>query len=135
MAGGRDRRRERCRGCRACGSGLRRQRTCSRARPETYAGGNSRHTRNIRCVHDADGYNSGAYSYDELWHDLCNVGEGPNVEELASFTVHSSGTVLGWMHAHGARWQQPLSRSGRIPVSRGKRCVPLLIFMAKFVTI
>lgn len=49
-------------------------------------GGNSRHTRNIRCVHEADPYNSGAYSYDELWKDLCGVGEGPNNEELASFT-------------------------------------------------
>lgn len=71
-------------------------------------GGNSRHTRNIRCVHEADAYNSGAYRYEELWQDLCHVGDGPNNEELASFTVRDSETMPRWMEDHGARWQQPL---------------------------
>lgn len=76
--------------------------------PRHMRGGNTRHTRNIRCIHEADSYNTGAYRYDELWKDLCNVGEGPNNEELASFTVRDSATMPGWMWDHGARWQQPL---------------------------
>ncbi|HEY1699601.1 MAG TPA: FAD-dependent tricarballylate dehydrogenase TcuA [Trebonia sp.] len=94
--------------------------------PVHLRGGNSRHTRNIRCVHEADSYNSGAYRYDELWQDLCNVGEGPNNEELASFTVRDSETLPGWMHDHGARWQQPLhgtlhlGRTNRFFLAGGK---------------
>jgi tricarballylate dehydrogenase len=97
--------------------------------PVHMRGGNSRHTRNIRCVHEADTYNSGAYSYDELWKDLCNVGEGPNSEELASFTVRDSETIPGWMSDHGARWQQPLhgtlhlGRTNRFFLGGGKALV------------
>ncbi len=76
--------------------------------PRWLRGGNTRHTRNIRCVHAMDEFNTGDYSYDELWDDLCKVGEGPNDEELASFTVAASESILPWMSAHGARWQKPL---------------------------
>ncbi|MGH3172085.1 MAG: FAD-dependent tricarballylate dehydrogenase TcuA [Trebonia sp.] len=76
--------------------------------PRHMRGGNSRHTRNIRCVHEADAYNTGAYRYEELWQDLCHVGDGPSNEELASFTVRDSETMPRWMEDHGARWQQPL---------------------------
>jgi tricarballylate dehydrogenase len=92
-------------------------------------GGNSRHTRNIRCIHEADSYNSGAYRYDELWKDLCQVGEGPNDEELASFTVRDSATMPGWMWDHGARWQQPLhgtlhlGRTNRFFLGGGKALI------------
>lgn len=97
--------------------------------PVHMRGGNSRHTRNIRCIHEADSYNSGAYRYDELWKDLCDVGEGPNNEELASFTVRDSETVPGWMWDHGARWQQPLhgtlhlGRTNRFFLGGGKALI------------
>lgn len=87
--------------------------------PKHMRGGNTRHTRNIRCVHGHDAYNSGAYSYEELWKDLCNVGNGPNNEELASFTVRDSQTILPWMGAHGASWQQPLA--GTLHLTRTNR--------------
>ena len=87
--------------------------------PRHMRGGNSRHTRNIRCVHKADEFNTGDYDYDELWHDLCNVGEGPNDEELAAFTVRDSATIPAWMYAHGARWQAPLS--GTLHLGRTNR--------------
>jgi tricarballylate dehydrogenase len=48
--------------------------------PHHQRGGNSRHTRNIRCVHEATPYTSGRYTFDEMWRDLCDVGEGPNDE-------------------------------------------------------
>jgi tricarballylate dehydrogenase len=82
-------------------------------------GGNTRHTRNVRCVHVRDAYNSGDYSYEELWSDLCAVGTGPGNEELADFTVRDSATIPPWMTAHGARWQQPLA--GTLHLGRTNR--------------
>jgi tricarballylate dehydrogenase len=82
-------------------------------------GGNTRHTRNVRCVHVRDAYNSGDYSYEELWSDLCAVGTGPSDEELAAFTVRDSETIPPWMTAHGARWQQPLA--GTLHLGRTNR--------------
>ena len=83
-------------------------------------GGNSRHTRNIRCVHAAaDDYNTGAYLFDELWKDLCGVGTGPSNEALAELTVRSSETVPQWMTEHGIRWQPPLA--GTLHLGRTNR--------------
>jgi len=54
--------------------------------PMEFRGGNSRHTRNVRCVHRyTDDFYTGEYSYDELWQDLGGVGDGPSDEELAAF--------------------------------------------------
>lgn len=75
-----------------------------------FRGGNSRHTRNIRCVHSEDfKYNTGAYTEEELWRDLCGVGTGPSDEALARLTVEESKTVPKWMLDHGALFQQPLA--------------------------
>jgi tricarballylate dehydrogenase len=87
--------------------------------PRHMRGGNSRHTRNIRCMHEANEFNSGAYTFDELWDDLCHVGDGPNDEALARFTVSDSATIPDWMYAHGARWQQPLA--GTLHLGRTNR--------------
>jgi tricarballylate dehydrogenase len=77
--------------------------------PKHMRGGNTRHTRNIRCTHiGEDEFSKGSYLFDELWKDLCNVGEGPNNEELARITVGDSETMPAWMDDHGARWQKPL---------------------------
>lgn len=75
-----------------------------------FRGGNSRHTRNIRCIHSQDfPYNTGAYTRDELWKDLCSVGTGPSDEEIASLTVQETESVPEWMMAHGALFQPPLA--------------------------
>jgi tricarballylate dehydrogenase len=87
--------------------------------PQHLRGGNTRHTRNVRCVHADQDYNAGPYSFAELWADLCSVGDGPNDEELARFTVAQSETIPGWMAAHGARWQQPLA--GTLHLGRTNR--------------
>jgi tricarballylate dehydrogenase len=61
-------------------------------------------------VHDeATAYNTGAYTHDELWRDLCSVGSGPSNEELAQLTVRESESVPAWMKAHGALFQPPLA--------------------------
>ncbi|WP_329319929.1 FAD-dependent tricarballylate dehydrogenase TcuA [Streptomyces sp. NBC_01262] len=88
--------------------------------PVVFRGGNSRHTRNIRCVHDTgDEFTTGPYPFDELWDDLCGVGEGPSDERLAELTVRQSATVPAWMAAHGARWQRALS--GTLNLARTNR--------------
>lgn len=75
-----------------------------------FRGGNSRHTRNIRCVHGADSpFNTGAYTAEELWKDLCGVGTGPSDEALAELTVRESESVPAWMVEHGALFQPPLA--------------------------
>jgi tricarballylate dehydrogenase len=88
--------------------------------PEVMRGGNTRHTRNIRCVHPAaDDYYTGAYLAEELWRDLCGVGEGPSNEHLARLTVQESESMPGWMCGHGIRWQKPLS--GTLSLGRTNR--------------
>nr|MDT0662247.1 FAD-dependent tricarballylate dehydrogenase TcuA [Micromonospora sp. DSM 115978] len=98
--------------------------------PVVFRGGNSRHTRNIRCVHNqADAYNTGAYRFDELWKDLCGVGTGPSNEALADLTVRESESVPDWMTAHGVRWQPALTgtlhlgRTNRFFLGGGKALV------------
>ena len=97
--------------------------------PQHLRGGNSRHTRNIRCVHGDDEFNTGPYGPQELWSDLCNVGDGPNNEELARFTVQDSESILQWMADHGARWQKALrgtlhlDRTNRFFLGGGKALV------------
>jgi tricarballylate dehydrogenase len=93
-------------------------------------GGNTRHTRNVRCVHDqGDDYTPGTYSFSELWRDLCAVGSGPANEELAELTVAESATVPAWMSEHGIRWQRPLTgtlhlgRTNRFFLGGGKALV------------
>lgn len=88
--------------------------------PAVLRGGNSRHTRNLRCVHrHADRYNSGSYSYEELWSDLCGVGSGPSNERMAELTVRRSEAVPAWMTSHGVRWQAPLT--GTLHLGRTNR--------------
>lgn len=88
--------------------------------PEFDRGGNSKHTRNVRCVHTwSDDYSTGKYTYDDLWRDLCGVGTGPSNEELASLTVRASEETYPWMAAHGVRWQRPLT--GTLHLNRTNR--------------
>jgi tricarballylate dehydrogenase len=78
--------------------------------PAPMRGGNTRHTRNIRCVHGRAGeFTTGPYPFDELWRDLCGVGTGPGNEKLAELTVRESETVPAWMSGQGVRWQPPLA--------------------------
>lgn len=90
--------------------------------PKLMRGGNSRHTRNIRCMREvaaADGFVVGTYPFAELWQDLCNVGEGPNDDELAALTARESEHMPAWMQKHGVRWQKPLT--GTLQLDRTNR--------------
>ncbi|MCI3275304.1 FAD-dependent tricarballylate dehydrogenase TcuA [Streptomyces cylindrosporus] len=88
--------------------------------PAHFRGGNSRHTRNIRCAHDTgDEFTTGPYPGAELRRDLGGVGDGPSDERLAELTVRESRSVPAWMTAHGAHWQPALS--GTLNLARTNR--------------
>lgn len=72
---------------------------------EAARGGNSKFTRNIRCVHRGTPYSDGEYSEEELVADLVHVtGEKLDID-MARFTARESASLLEWMEHYGARWQ------------------------------
>ncbi len=98
--------------------------------PEHMRGGNTRHTRNLRCAHAAgDPYLRGEYTEEEFLEDLLAVGGGQVNRELARFTIRESRTLPAWMSEHGVRWQQPLrgtlqlGRTNRFFLGGGKALV------------
>lgn len=79
------------------------------AAPEFYRGGNTRHTRNMRCAHDsATDFLTGPYSEDEFWDDLLRVTEGQTNEQLARFMISQSKDMLPWIAEQGVRFQPSL---------------------------
>jgi tricarballylate dehydrogenase len=53
--------------------------------PRQFRGGNSRHTRNLRCMHDAPAdVLSGSYLENEYWQDLLKVTGCKTSEQLAT---------------------------------------------------
>ncbi len=87
------------------------------AAPRPLRGGNSRHTRNLRCLHQSpDELLSGSYGFSEYWDDLMQVTEGRTNEELARVTIESSAGCRDWMARHGARFQPALE--GTLQLSR-----------------
>jgi tricarballylate dehydrogenase len=79
------------------------------AAPKFYRGGNTRHTRNIRCAHDsATGHLTGPYTEDEFWNDLLTVTEGNTDEQLARYMIARSKPMLGWIGEQGVRFQPSL---------------------------
>ena len=79
------------------------------AAPRFYRGGNTRHTRNMRCAHDsATETLSGPYTEDEFWEDLKRVTQGHTDEELARHMIAQSKEVLTWIVDQGVRFQPSL---------------------------
>ncbi|UCH24159.1 MAG: FAD-dependent tricarballylate dehydrogenase TcuA [Deltaproteobacteria bacterium] len=77
--------------------------------PKEFRGGNSRHTRNIRYVHNrGTEYLTGPYLEDEFWDDLLEVTGGQTNAELARLTIRASAELGHWMNAHGCHFQPPL---------------------------
>src|ERR1700680_1643868 len=88
--------------------------------PEYMRGGNTRHTRNIRCAHaGADKFFSGPYSDEEFLEDLIAGTGGPTNLDLAKYLVRESNKFPQWMSEHGASWQQPLA--GTLHLGRTNR--------------
>lgn len=78
--------------------------------PKAYRGGNSRHTRNFRCMHQAPlSVLTDSYEEEEYYDDLLRVTKGNTDESLARLAIRSSESCLPWMEAHGVRFQPSLS--------------------------
>jgi len=87
------------------------------AAPRAWRGGNSAHTRNLRCMHDApQDVLVDAYPEEEYWQDLLKVTGGLTDEHLARLTIRASATCRDWMRRHGVHFQPPLS--GALHVAR-----------------
>jgi len=77
--------------------------------PRDFRGGNSRHTRNLRYMHEApDEILTGAYPEEEFWQDLSRVTKGKTNEPLARLAIRFSAGVGRWMTDRGVRLQPPL---------------------------
>jgi len=78
--------------------------------PKPYRGGNSRHTRNFRCMHGGPlGPLTDSYTEDEYFADLMKVTGGKTDEGLARLAIRTSEECLPWMEEHGVRFQPSLS--------------------------
>jgi tricarballylate dehydrogenase len=78
--------------------------------PKAFRGGNSRHTRNLRAMHDMpNDVLTDAYKEDEYWDDLLRVTGGNTDEALARMTIRASSGVFGWMKDAGVRFQPSLT--------------------------
>ncbi len=78
--------------------------------PREWRGGNSQHTRNLRCMHDApQDVLVDAYPEDEYWRDLLGVTGGLTDEALARLVIRSTASCRDWMCRHGVHFQPSLS--------------------------
>ncbi|WP_026190660.1 FAD-dependent tricarballylate dehydrogenase TcuA [Methylobacterium sp. WSM2598] len=74
-----------------------------------WRGGNTRHTRNMRCAHDsATEILTGPYTEEEFFEDLLRVTKGKTDEDLARHMIHESKEMLTWIAEQGVRWQPSL---------------------------
>ncbi len=79
------------------------------AAPKFYRGGNTRHTRNLRCAHDkGNEILTGPYPEDEFHDDLMRVTGGQTDPDLAQFTIAQSKELWDWMTEAGVHFQKPL---------------------------
>jgi tricarballylate dehydrogenase len=85
--------------------------------PVHFRGGNSRHTRNLRCMHDAPtDVLTDVYAEEEYWQDLLKVTGGLTNEKLARMVIRHTAVCRDWMKGHGVRFQPALG--GTLHVSR-----------------
>ena len=77
--------------------------------PRVYRGGNSRHTRNLRCAHESpDSVLEGSYTEEQFFEDLLRVTGGATDEGLARLLIQHSLNCPGWMSRFGVRFQSSL---------------------------
>jgi tricarballylate dehydrogenase len=80
------------------------------AAPKALRAGNSRHTRDLRCMHDGPtSLMSGTYTEDDFFADILGVTGGRTDEKLARMTIRASVKCTDWMKLQGVRFQHALS--------------------------
>ena len=73
-------------------------------------GGNTRHTRNLRAMHDEPtDILTDTYSFEEYLDDLMRVTKGITNRDLAELTLRKSSELTGWLSARSVRFQPALS--------------------------
>ena len=73
-------------------------------------GGNTRHTRNLRAMHDAPtDILTESYGVEEYFDDLMRVTRGVTNEPLARMTLEKSAELTGWLGNRGVRFQPALT--------------------------
>ncbi|MDX1409801.1 MAG: FAD-binding protein, partial [Saprospiraceae bacterium] len=74
--------------------------------PKAYRGGNSRHTRNFRCMHKAPmAVLTDRYDEEEYFQDLLKVTGGKTDEKLARLAIGRTEECYSWMEQRGVRFQ------------------------------
>jgi len=85
--------------------------------PASLRGGNTRHARNFRLMHDRpEWYVPDAYGEDAFFKDLLRVTRGATDERLARVLIRGSATIAAWLGDNGVRLQDPAS--GAMPYSK-----------------
>src|SRR5215475_11536053 len=85
--------------------------------PKVFRGGNSRHTRNLRVMHEKPhSVLIDQYSESEYFSDLLRVTGGATDVTMARMTIRATADIIRWMESSGARFQPPLS--GTLSLSR-----------------
>src|SRR6202051_3966531 len=73
--------------------------------PREWRGGNTQHTRNLRCMHDTpQDVLVDSYSEEEYWQDLRNVTGGITDETLARLAIRDSSRCRAWMRRQGVHF-------------------------------
>ncbi|PWU00544.1 MAG: tricarballylate dehydrogenase [Terriglobia bacterium] len=77
--------------------------------PQAFRGGNSRHTRNMRCMHPAPtDVLTDSYPEEEYFLDLMRVTSGDTNQQLARMLIRESPRAHAWMRTNGVRFQRAL---------------------------
>lgn len=85
--------------------------------PASLRGGNARHARNFRIMHDQpEWYVPDVYGEDAFFRDLVRVTGGALDEPLARILIRGSADIVSWLGDNGVRLQDP--SSGTMPYSR-----------------
>lgn len=85
--------------------------------PARLRGGNARHARNFRLMHDQpEWYVPDSYGEDAFFKDLVRVTRGRTDEKLARLLIRGSATITPWLIENGVRLQDP--SGGSMPYSR-----------------
>jgi tricarballylate dehydrogenase len=85
--------------------------------PARLRGGNARHARNFRLMHDRpEWYVPDSYGEDAFFRDLQRVTAGATDEKLARILIRGSATITPWLIENGVRLQDP--NDGSMPYSR-----------------
>src|SRR3954452_671871 len=85
--------------------------------PRAMRGGNTRHSRNLRVMHDAPSpFSPDTYGADEFLAELQRAAEGQGDPVLSRMLVEQSADIVPWLAGQGVLFQR--AGDGLLPFSR-----------------